>query len=76
MLIKDKFEFYEKGAIMFSKKCDKKSHPYLAVMIGALAVVGAFAIKKCSMDFVKSKWCKLKNSMKNMYGKKRENPKC
>lgn len=51
---------------MFFRKCEKKSHPYIALMIGALAVVGAFTVKKSSMDFIKAKWKKLTSSMKNM----------
>lgn len=51
---------------MFFRKCEKKSHPYIALMIGALALVGAFTVKKSSMDFIKSKWKKMKSSMKNI----------
>lgn len=51
---------------MFFRKCEKKGHPYIALMVGALAVVGAFAVKNCSMDFIKKKWKKLTSSMKNM----------
>lgn len=48
-----------KEIYMFFKKCEKKHHPYMAAVIGALAVVGFCSIKKCGMDFVKEKWGKL-----------------
>lgn len=51
---------------MFSKKCDKKTHPLIAIMIGALTVVGAFTVKKCGMDFIKQKWGKITSALKNM----------
>ncbi len=51
---------------MFFRKCEKKGHPYIALMIGALAVVGAVTVKNCGMDFIKKKWKKLTSSMKNV----------
>lgn len=51
---------------MFFRKCEKKGHPYIALMVGALAVVGAFAIKNTGMEFIKKKWKKLSCSMKNI----------
>ena len=51
---------------MFWKKCEKKGHPYLALMIGALAFVGAITVKKSGMQFIKQKWSKLCSAMKNM----------
>lgn len=51
---------------MFWKKCEKKGHPYIALMIGAFAVVGVLAVKKCGMQYIKEKWTKLTSAMKNM----------
>ena len=51
---------------MFFRKCEKKGHPYLALVVGALAVVGALSLKKCGMDFMKQKWQKLTSAIKNM----------
>ena len=51
---------------MIFRKCEKKGHPILAVMVGALAVVGAFTVKKCGMDFIKQKWGKISSYLKNM----------
>ena len=35
-------------------------------MIGAFAVVGVLAVKKCGMQYIKEKWTKLTSAMKNM----------
>lgn len=50
---------------MFFKKCEKKGHPIIAIMIGALAVVGAFAVKKSGMQFIREKWNQLTSALKN-----------
>ena len=42
--------------MFLNKKSDKKGHPYIILMVGALAAVGVFAIKNCSMNFIKSKF--------------------
>ena len=51
---------------MFWKKCEKKGHPYIALMVGAFAVVGVLAVKQCGMQYIKEKWNKLTLAMKNM----------
>ena len=51
---------------MFFRKCEKNGHPYIALMIGALAVVGAFTVKKYGTECIKQKWKKLCASVKNM----------
>ena len=51
---------------MFFRKCEKKGHPYIALMVGALAVVGAFAIKNTGMEFIKKKWKKQALNIKNL----------
>jgi hypothetical protein len=42
--------------MFLGKKSDKKGHPYIILTGGALAAVGVFAIKSCSMNFIKSKF--------------------
>ena len=51
---------------MFFKKCDKKTNPLIAIVIGTLAVVGAFTVKKSGMQFIKEKWSKMTSFIKNM----------
>ena len=51
---------------MFFRKCEKRGHPYIALMIGALAAVGVLAVKRCGMDYIKQKWQKMTSCMKNM----------
>ena len=51
---------------MFFRKYEKKGHPYIALMIGALAAVGICTVKRCGMDYIKQKWKKISSCMSFM----------
>lgn len=51
---------------MLFRKCEKKGHPIVAVLVGALAIVGAFTVKKSGMQFIKEKWQCMCSFFKNM----------
>lgn len=47
---------------MFFKKTEnKRSHPYVALTIGTLAMIGAFNVVKCSKRTVRCICCKAKS---------------
>lgn len=51
---------------MFFRKCEKNGHPYIVLIVGALAAIGVLTVKQCGMEYIKQKWKKISRSMKNM----------